>query len=97
VLGFAAATAAMATAYIRVIGAAAGAAAEFCGPMAKQQRMFVVTVTALACGTAAMFGATVEAGGYGVPALALALITAGSVLTPLRRLLRIARTLRGRA
>jgi hypothetical protein len=44
-----------------------------------------------------MFGATVEAGGYGVPALALALITAGSVLTPLRRLLRIARTLRGRA
>lgn len=97
VLGYAAAAAAMATAYIRVIGVAAGASAEFCGPMAKQQRMFVATVAALACGAAALFGATLKVAGYGLPTLALALITVGSVVTALRRLMRIAQSLRSRA
>jgi phosphatidylglycerophosphate synthase len=96
VLGYAAATAAMATAYIRVIGVAADAPAEFCGPMAKQQRMFIATLTALACGAAALFGTTIAVAGYGLPMLALALITAGSVVTAVRRLMRIAQNLRRR-
>lgn len=97
VLGYAAAAAAMATAYIRALGVAAGTRAEFCGPMAKQQRMFVATITAVACGVAALFGAPIAIGGYGLPALALALITAGATITALRRLLRIADQLRSRA
>jgi phosphatidylglycerophosphate synthase len=46
-LGWLAALLAMATAYVRVLGKAAGAGTYFIGPMAKQQRMAVVT---FACG-----------------------------------------------
>ena len=42
-LGLAAALAAMATAYIRAVGKGVGLASDFSGPMAKQQRMAVVT------------------------------------------------------
>src|SRR5439155_6616796 len=42
-LGSAAACVALFTAYVRAMGKAAGARNEFCGPMAKQQRMFVIT------------------------------------------------------
>jgi phosphatidylglycerophosphate synthase len=93
-LGFAAAAAAMATAYIRALGAAAGAPAEFCGPMAKQQRMFLATLVAVVCGVAALAGISPVIAGYPVPAIALAIIAAGSVLTAVRRLIRIARALR---
>jgi phosphatidylglycerophosphate synthase len=49
-LGLAAALAAMATAYIRVLGRALGAPSDFRGPMAKQHRMAAVTGFAiLAC------------------------------------------------
>ena len=54
-LGLGAACAAVFVAYVRAMGKAAGGGAvkqEFCGPMAKQQRMFIVTVTALYCGLA---------------------------------------------
>jgi phosphatidylglycerophosphate synthase len=96
-LGFAAATAAMATAYIRALGVAAGAPAEFCGPMAKQQRMFVATFVAVLCGIAGFANVPAAIGGWALPAIALALIAAGAALTALRRLLRIARVLRGGA
>ena len=49
-LGFWATCAALFTAYVRTIGKAAGAPQEFCGPMAKQQRMAIVTLVALYCG-----------------------------------------------
>src|SRR5262249_35085490 len=49
VLGYAAACVALFTAYVRAAGKAAGAPQEFCGPMAKQQRMFLVTLIALYC------------------------------------------------
>src|SRR5262249_50120286 len=39
VLGYLAACAALFTAYVRTMGKAAGASQEYCGPMAKQQRM----------------------------------------------------------
>lgn len=94
VLGYAAALAAIATAYVRALGVAAGARAEFCGPMAKQQRMFIVT---LVCLYEALSGAI----GWRlfdqdpVPMLALAVITIGAVATTIRRLARIAANLRG--
>ncbi|HEX2115774.1 MAG TPA: CDP-alcohol phosphatidyltransferase family protein [Alphaproteobacteria bacterium] len=96
-LGFAAATAAMATAYVRALGVAAGARAEFCGPMAKQQRMFVATAVAVLCGVASLVQIAVDVGGCGLPAIALAIITAGAAATALRRLTRIARALRSGA
>lgn len=88
-LGLAAALAAMATAYIRAVGRAAGAPSSFAGPMAKQQRMALVTVLALWC-------ALVPAGwAAGVPAAALWAITLLSLLTAARRLAITARALRG--
>ena len=47
-LGFAAAALAVLTAYVRELGRACGLPADFSGPMAKQHRMAVMTVAALA-------------------------------------------------
>lgn len=47
-VGWAAALAAMATAYIRVLGGAIGQPQDFRGPMAKQHRMALLTATSLA-------------------------------------------------
>jgi phosphatidylglycerophosphate synthase len=93
-LGYAAAGAAIATAYVRALGVAAGAPAEFCGPMAKQQRMFLASLVALACGGTAFLDIRLAIGGYALPTLTLAIIAAGAALTAVRRLLRIARALR---
>ena len=46
-LGWAAAVAAVMTAYVREVGHTAGAPADFSGPMAKPHRMFVMTMAAL--------------------------------------------------
>ena len=48
-LGLAAALAAMSTAYIRAVGRAAGAPSDFRGPLAKPQRMALVTAGAVLC------------------------------------------------
>jgi phosphatidylglycerophosphate synthase len=87
-LGYLAALGAMATAYVRSVGQAAGAGATFGGPMAKQQRMFVVTLCALYCAVAGPYIG--GSPGPGVPAAALGLIVAGTVLTAGLRLRRIA-------
>ena len=47
VLGFAAALVAVFVAYVRALGASVGAGQIFLGPMAKPQRMFVMTMTCL--------------------------------------------------
>jgi len=91
-LGLAAALAAMATAYVRAIGKAAGAGSDFSGPMAKQQRMFLVTVGALWFGLAPSAWQP-RPGGIGLAAWVLAVIIAGATWTALRRLRRIARAL----
>jgi phosphatidylglycerophosphate synthase len=79
-LGCGAALAAMLTAYVRAVGKAAGAPSDFRGPMAKPQRMFLATVVALLC-------ALLPAGWTaGLPALALWVILAGSLVTAWRRL-----------
>lgn len=90
-LGWLAALLAVLTAYVRAVGKAAGAGSDFGGPQAKPQRMFLVTIVALylALAPASWHPAP------GLPALTLALIAAGSALTALLRLRRIARRLRG--
>ena len=90
-LGWAAAVAALLTAYVRVLGGAVGLAQDFSGPMAKQHRMGLVTVGCLA--------GTVEAALRRPPRLlyvALALVVLGSAITIVRRTARIARGLRER-
>jgi phosphatidylglycerophosphate synthase len=89
-LGYIATTLAIFTAYVRAQGKAAGANNEFCGPMAKPHRMFIVTLT---CLVMAFFPTLVD----DPPKLALACIVAGCVITIIRRLVRIAATLRGAA
>lgn len=99
VWGYAAACFAILTAYVRAMGKAAGAASQFCGPMAKQQRMFLVTAVSIFCAAAPLAWQRVEIAGrlYGIPELALIVIAFGSMLTASRRLRRIARELRAAA
>ncbi len=85
-LGYLAALFAVGTAYIRAVGKGLTGRQDFCGPMAKQQRMFIVTVTALFC---AFSSAYLKA-----PTFALAIIALASLGTAVRRLLRIAEALR---
>jgi phosphatidylglycerophosphate synthase len=95
-LGYLAACVALFVAYVRAQGKAAGAPQEFCGPMAKQQRMAVLTAAALYCGLApaAWQPALADLRGAGVMAGALALVVVGGAVTAVRRLVRIARVLR---
>jgi len=86
-LGLAASLAAMATAYIRVTGKSCGQRSDFCGPMAKQHRMAVVTAIAIWCAFAPEWLARP------VPELALWFILALASLTAARRLHRLARAL----
>jgi len=96
-LGFGAALAAMMTAYVRAVGKGSGAPNEFCGPMAKQQRMFLATLVSIFCAAAPAAWQRVPLGccTLGLPACILGLILAGSLVTVVRRLLRIGARLRG--
>lgn len=87
-LGLAAALAAMATAYVRGVGRGLGLPSDFAGPMAKQHRMALVTALAVACAVLP------PAWTAGWPAISLWIIVTGSVVTAVRRLLRIAGRLR---
>jgi hypothetical protein len=75
---------AMLTAYVRVLAGSLGLTQHFIGPMAKQHRMFTLTVASLA--------AAVEAG-LSMPAravpLALVVIVVGSAVTAARRTVRL--------
>ena len=79
------------TAYVRAVGTARGAPADFCGPMAKQQRMYVATLTAVACAAAAALGAGRRLALRIAADSALAVIALGTSRTALRRLVRLAR------
>jgi phosphatidylglycerophosphate synthase len=97
-LGYLAACVALFVAYVRAEGKVAGAPQEFCGPMAKPQRMFVLTVAAIWCGLAppAWQPLIAEPPLGGLMALALAVIVLGGICTAVRRLGRITRALRSR-
>ena len=88
-LGLFAALGAVATAYIRAIGKGMGQPSDFSGPMAKQQRMAVVTAVAVWCALApARWSA-------GWPEAALWVIAGLSFVTAALRLRAIARRLPG--
>jgi phosphatidylglycerophosphate synthase len=96
VLGYVAALLAVFIAYVRAQGRVAGASQEYCGPMAKPQRMAVVTVAALAAAIlpAAWLPHVPGLPEQGLMSAALVLIIAGEVVTVHRRLSRIAAALR---
>lgn len=96
-LGYLAALLAVFTAYVRAVGKAGGAPNDFRGPMAKQQRMFLVTVAAvyLAAAPASWRFAWGPGETWGVPAAALDVIALGCVVTCARRLIGISARLRG--
>src|SRR5262245_15629773 len=96
VFGYLAACAALFTAYVRAMGKAAGAPQEYCGPMAKQQRMALLTFIALYCGLTPADWQPIwdEPAGRGLAAAGLLVIALGSLLTAIRRLARIAANLR---
>lgn len=96
-LGLAATCAAVFVAYVRAMGKAAGAAHEFCGPMAKPQRMFTMTIVALWFAVAPPTWQPVwgPASRWGVAAAGLWVIIIGGAITAARRLARIASALKG--
>ena len=90
-LGWAAAVAAVITAYVRALGSSAGASAHFEGPMAKQRRMETL---ALGCVVAA-FEPSWGWSGQSLT-LALAIVLLGSLITIARRSVNIVRELERR-
>ena len=95
-LGYIATILAFFTAYVRAAGKIAGAPNEFCGPMAKQHRMLVIT---LVCIYAAITPRSWQIMTFndwqiGLMTLGLAVIVVGCVITVIRRLDRIAHALR---
>ena len=91
-LGWAAAALAVATAYVRALGGQLGAAQQFGGPMAKQQRMAVLTVACVSTAVETLLGWPLRT----MP-LALGVIALGSAWTAARRTGRIAAELRSRS
>ena len=90
-LGWVAAILAVLSAYARVLGASLGLGQDFSGPMAKPHRMAVLTAACLAAAIEAM-----ASGGDMTFRVALSLIAAGSLVTIVRRTMRIVRQLQSR-
>lgn len=93
-LGLWAALAAMLTAYIRTTGKSAGAPMEFCGPMAKQHRMAVLTLVCLVRCFGVSRISTSDHRAIEIVVIGLLVIIIGSLITSVRRLQRIAAYLR---
>ena len=95
-LGYVATILAIFTAYVRASGKIAGAPNEFCGPMAKQHRMFVISVIGLYSGIAPLSWqmVTFNDSQVGLMTLGLLIIIAGCVITVIRRVGRIANALK---
>ncbi|HEV2784947.1 MAG TPA: hypothetical protein VGV67_01055 [Solirubrobacteraceae bacterium] len=92
-LGWAAGVLAVLTAYVRLLGGSLGLEQRFSGPMAKPHRMFVLTLACVAAALEAVAAADFE----GVAlTIGLVVIAAGSALTFVARLARIAAELAGR-
>jgi phosphatidylglycerophosphate synthase len=90
-LGYFCAIVSVTTAYVRVFGGSAGLAQDFCGPMAKQQRMATLTA---ACVFSA--GETLLHLPHRIMLVALAVIFVGSLVTIARRTQRIAKLMNAR-
>jgi phosphatidylglycerophosphate synthase len=95
-LGYIATILAIFTAYIRAAGKIAGAPNEFCGPMAKQHRMLVITLVCLYSAITPRSWQMIafDDSHIGLVTLCLAVIIAGCVITVIRRVSRIAHALK---
>ena len=87
-LGWSASVLAVGTAYIRALGARRGAAQDFCGPVAKQQRMFLLTVGCLLAA-----GEHIAAWSRAALFWILVVITIGTLVTCIRRVQHLAERL----
>jgi len=85
-LGWAAAVLSVITAYVRALGASMGAGQLFIGPMAKQQRMAIMTAACLIGAFAPVWLPLSRT----IP-VALAVVVAGCLITIFRRCRRIAK------
>ncbi len=98
-LGYIAACLAMFVAYLRAQGRVAGAHQEYCGPLAKPQRVFLMTLTSLLCGLlpaswqAVLDNHSVLGISGGLMAWGLVVVIIGTAWTGIRRLRRIAHAL----
>jgi phosphatidylglycerophosphate synthase len=90
-LGWIAAAAALFTAYVRQLGGALTGVQHFDGPMAKQHRMFTLTVGSILAAAEAALGLPLR-----VMRLALAVIAAGAIATAWRRIALVAAELEAR-
>ena len=79
------------TAYVRVLAGSLRQRQHFIGPMAKQHRMFTLTVATLLAA-----GEVIADLPSRVLLVGLVVIVAGSVVTAIRRIGRLARELEGR-
>ncbi len=92
-LGFAVALSAVFVAYVRAMAKSIGAPNDFCGPMAKPQRMALATALAV-------YLALIPASwrwGFGEARAILIVVVAGCIITAMRRLYRAAKHLEGAA
>src|SRR5271155_4346643 len=87
-LGWSASVLAVTTAYIRAVGARRGQPQDFCGPQAKPHRMFLLTVACLLA-----FGEKLAGLPPRILFIFLIVITLGTLLTCVRRTVRLARQL----
>lgn len=87
-LGWSASVLAVATAYIRALGARRGQPQDFCGPQAKQHRMFLLTVACIFAFVEMLIGLTPR-----ILFIFLIVINLGTLLTCVRRTARLARRL----
>ena len=95
-LGYIATILAVFTAYVRAAGKIAGAPNEFCGPMAKQHRMLVITLICLYSAFTPRSWQMIAFNDsqIGLMTLGLAVIIVGCVITVFRRISRIAQALK---
>jgi phosphatidylglycerophosphate synthase len=91
-LGYIATILAIFTAYVRAAGKIAGAPNEFCGPMAKQHRMLVITLICLYATITPRSWQMIAFNNLqiGLMTFGLVVIVVGCVITVIRRLSRIA-------
>jgi phosphatidylglycerophosphate synthase len=99
-LGYLAALAAVFVAYARSVGKGCGLPSDFRGPMAKQQRMFLITLCslylAIAPSSQPRLPAFLDSADPGLMTIFLAVIILGCIITAARRLLAAGRALNQR-
>ena len=95
-LGYIATILAIFTAYVRAAGKIAGAPNEFCGPMAKQHRMLVITLICVYAAITPRSWQIITFNDWqaGLMTIGLAVIVVGCLITVIRRLSRITHALK---